>query len=483
VSATHGDRGRATAVRAAVAVLVVALVTLTGCGRVGPLEPGVTHDGVGSGPPAGVSGAEGPQGPITPPAPVRGGAGTATDRLAAAVVAGVEGYWRERFPTEFGRRWVNIRAFHAVDPRDAAAQAPCLRRALDLADQALYCPRLDTVEWDRTGLLPRLRSRYGDGAVVVALAHEIGHAVQDRLDIDVSYQLREPDRYPTILLETMADCFAGVVVHAAVAGELPGITITGRDLDRALGALLSLRDPVGMTAGPNAHGDAFDRASAFLDGFQNGARRCATMSVRNQTFTQRGFTSMNDAARGGDLSLGELLHVMAPDARAWFGRLVTDRGHPWQPPELTIASAGCAVESAEGQGPVRYCPATGALTASADQLAPVYEARGDYAGGALVASRYALAALGALGRSVRGADAGRAAVCLTGAYTRALFDKGTGSGFGLSPGDIDEAVDELISQDFAARDAAGRPPPGDLGFRRIEQFRAGALGGPAGCGI
>ncbi|MBO0849289.1 MAG: metalloprotease-like protein, partial [Pseudonocardia sp.] len=97
---------------------------------------------------------------------------------------------------------------------------------------------------------------------------------------------------------------------------------------------------------------------------------------------------------------------------------------------------------------------------------------------------YALAALGALGRPVRGADAGRDAVCLTGAYTRALFDRGTaGPGFGLSPGDIDEAVDELISQDFAARDASGRPPPGDLGFRRIEQFRAGALGGPSGCGV
>jgi predicted metalloprotease len=486
VCATHRHRGRATAVTTAVAVLVVALVILTGCARVGPLEPGVTPDGVGSGPPSGVSGPDpgGPPGSIAPPATVQGGAGTASDRLAATVVAGVEQYWRDRFPTEFGRRWVNIRAFHAVDPRDARAQAPCLRRTLDLANQALYCPRLDTVAWDRTGLLPRLRARYGDGAVLVALAHEIGHAVQDRLDIDVSYQLREPDRYPTILLEAMADCFAGVVVHAAVNGELPAITMTGRDLDRALGALLTFRDPVGMTAGPNAHGDAFDRASAFLDGFQNGAQRCATMSMRNQTFTQRGFTSPSDAARGGDLSLRDLLRVMAPDARAWFGRLVTDRGHPWQPPELAVTSTGCSASGATEQGPVRYCPATGAVTASADQLAPVYGARGDYAGGALVASRYALAALGALGRSVRGPDAGRAAVCLTGAYTRALFDRGSaGSAFGLSPGDIDEAVDELISQDFAARDAAGRPPPGDLGFRRIEQFRAGALGGPGGCGV
>ncbi|MBO0878658.1 MAG: hypothetical protein J2P19_35310, partial [Pseudonocardia sp.] len=108
MSATHGDRGRATAVRAAVAALAAVLVALTGCARAGPLEPGVTRDGVGSAPPSGVSG---PDGSIAPPAAVQGGAGTASDRLAAAVVAGIEQFWRERFPTEFGRRWVNIRAF------------------------------------------------------------------------------------------------------------------------------------------------------------------------------------------------------------------------------------------------------------------------------------------------------------------------------------------------------------------------------------
>ncbi|MDT7624727.1 MAG: hypothetical protein QOF99_5628, partial [Pseudonocardiales bacterium] len=70
-----------------------------------------------------------------------------------------------------------------------------------------------------------------------------------------------------------------------------------------------------------------------------------------------------------------------------------------------------------------------------------------------------------------------------GAYTRSLLDRNADGGFGLSPGDIDEAVRELLDQDFAARDVTGRPPSGDLGFQRIEQFRAGALGGPAGCGV
>jgi hypothetical protein len=38
----------------------------------------------------------------------------------------------------------------------------------------------------------------------------------------------------------------------------------------------------------------------------------------------------------------------------------------------------------------------------------------------------------------------------------------------LSPGDTDEAVDELLGQDLAARDVDGRPPAGDLGFDRVD---------------
>jgi hypothetical protein len=423
--------------------------------------------------------------PAAPPATVKGGTGTASDRVASDVVAGVEQFWREQFPVQFGRRWVNIRDFEAVDPGNAAVPAPCLHRALDLADQALYCSRLDTVAWDRVGLLPKLHGRYGDGAVLVALAHEIGHAVQDRLGIDAAAQVREPDRYPTILLEAMADCFAGVVVRAAVDGRITTLRMTPADLDRAMRALLSFRDPVGVAISRTAHGDAFDRASAFQDGYRNGAANCAGMTVRNQTFTQRGYTSLSDIMQGGNLTLDQLLTSMAPDANAWFSGLVTSRGGRWRTPLVSVPVVSrCAAPNVTRQGPARYCPGSGAVTTSAADLAKVHDGLGDY--------RYALAALDALGRPVRGDSAGRTAVCLTGAYTRALLDRSTGGtagdtvgqgGFELSPGDVDEAVQELLDQDFAARDASGLAPNGDLGFERIEQFRAGTLGGPERCGI
>ncbi|HEV7791962.1 MAG TPA: neutral zinc metallopeptidase [Pseudonocardia sp.] len=470
--------------RIAVGLVVVVGILLTGGSSSLASRPGagdtaaMPNAAVGSGAP------RAPDLPTTPPATVQGGAGTASDRLAAGVVTGVEQFWREQFPVQFGRRWVNIHAFYAVDPGDATVPAPCLRQPSELADQGLFCPRLDIIAWDRTGLLPRLRASYGDGAVLVALAHEIGHAVQDRLGIDAAAQVREPDRYPTILIEAMADCFAGVVVHAAVDGGIANVPLSPDGLDRALRALLTFRDPVGVAIGRTAHGDAFDRASAFQDGYRNGAGTCAAMTVHNQTFTQRGYSSLSDVLASGDLALDDLVGSMGPDANSWFGNLVRSRGGNWRTLLATLLlPRRCDTPDLARQGPARYCPSSGAVTASAADLGRVHNGLGDYASAELVASRYALAALGALGRPVQGTSAGRAAVCLTGAYTRSLLDRNPDGGFGLSPGDIDEAVRELLDQDFAARDVTGQPPSGDRGFQRIEQFRAGALGGPAGCGL
>ncbi|MDT7591874.1 MAG: hypothetical protein QOH45_1405 [Pseudonocardiales bacterium] len=141
-------------VRIAVGLVVVVGILLTGGSRSVAGGPGAGD--TGAMPMAAVRSA--PDLPPAPPATVRGGAGTASDRLAADVVTGVEQFWREQFPVQFGRRWVNIHAFYAVDPGDATVPAPCLRQPSELADQGLFCPRLDVVAWDRTGLLPRLRA-------------------------------------------------------------------------------------------------------------------------------------------------------------------------------------------------------------------------------------------------------------------------------------------------------------------------------------
>ncbi len=451
-------------------VLALALV-LTGCTQVIDGEPSAMTSDLDAG-------------PQQPPAQVQGGTGSATDRLATTIVTGVESYWRQEFPTQFGRPWVNIHGYYAVDPKAPATAPACVKRALDLDDQALYCPQMDSVVWDRVELVPHLVNTYGQGAVMVALAHEMGHAVQNRIGIDATTQLTEKDRYPTILLEGMADCFAGSVLRGVVDRRVPNLELDRPGLDRALRALLSFRDAASIGGGipEGAHGDAFDRASAFIDGYANGPNDCAGMTVGNQVFTQRGFISFSDAASNGNLILSDLLLYMLPDANAWFGQLVTSRDRSWRQPTLALdAPARCATPDASGQGPAWFCPSNNTLVVSSRALGSVHDALGDYASGMLLATRYAYASMAALGRPTQGPEASRMALCLAGAYTRAVFDRK--SDFGLSPGDIDEAVDELLDENYAARDLSGTPPRGDLGFERVQQFRTGVLDGSAKCGL
>jgi predicted metalloprotease len=459
VSSTGGDRAHPFA-RAWTLIASLCVVTvLTGCGQPSAPRP----------PDAAVAGAADPA-PDRPPTPVTGGSGSADDRYASAVAQGVERYWRTEFPARFGREWRDLRGFLAADPGESGAPAPCLARSLDLTNQALYCPREDTVVWDRTHLVPELREDYGDAGVVVALAHEIGHAVHARLGVDLDAQQRDPDRYPTILLEHVADCFAGATVRAVADGRIAGLRTDAAGVDGALRALLSFRDPVGQASVKVAHGNAFDRASAFLSGYDTGTATCAGMTVAGTRFTERPYRSAVDESRGGNLDLGALLARLQPDAGRWFAGLAVERGHQW-----------AGVRLVSGERCAGSCPGALTVDASQEQIAAAYRNYGDYAGATVLASRYALAALAAMGRPVVGPTAGRTALCLTGAYTDTLLTRR--GGFGLSPGDLDEAVDELVGDDVAARDADGHAPDGDRGLDRVRWFRAGLLGGPDGCAI
>ena len=68
----------------------------------------------------------------------------------------------------------------------------------------------------------------------------------------------------------------------------------------------------------------------------------------------------------------------------------------------------------------------------------------------------------------------------SGAYTGAVFQRQ--DGFGLSPGDFDEAVTVLLRFDYAARDSKGEDAV-DPGFERVARFREGVFEGPKKCGL
>lgn len=112
------------------------------------------------------------------------------------------------------------------------------------------------------------------------------------------------------------------------------------------------------------------------------------------------------------------------------------------------------------------------------ELTDLHQRIGDYATGTLLASRYGTAALAALGRPATGPEAGRAALCLAGAYSGAVG--AAGSGFGLSPGDLDESVQLLLDSDEAVRGTDGTSDA-RTGYERIRVFRGGVTGGADQC--
>jgi predicted metalloprotease len=442
----------------AAALLAVALgVLVAGCAQVVP----------GNARPA-------PHDPAASVAAITPSPSATGDITADATAAALQEIWRSAFPAAFGRAWTDIARFEPVHPANAAAPAPpCVDEAADLVGQAFYCPAADAVVWDADTLLPDLHRRFGSAGVTVALAHEVGHAVQTRLGIDEA-QSREPRRYPAILLETMADCYAGVAFAQSSLQNMGGLTTDARVADDALLALVGFRDPLGVEpSDDSAHGNAFDRVSAFQDGFRDGAARCAAMTAQNRAFTQRRFGAAADRARGGDLPLPLLLDAVQHDAVGWFGTLAPG----WNVPSLH--AAGCPEHGGTAQGPVRLCAAGGGLTIDRSALTTLHREVGDFAGITLVASRYGIALLGALGLATVGPAAGAAAVCLAGAYTAALMEPGRG--FTLSPGDLDEAVQVLVTHDWAARDAEGGADSAEHGFYRVARFRAGLLDGPGSC--
>ncbi|MDX8055910.1 neutral zinc metallopeptidase [Lentzea sp. BCCO 10_0798] len=413
---------------------------------------------------------------------VRGSDNGPIDKLAATALTDIEEFWTESFQTTFNKPWKPLGGgYFSVDTADATAKPPpCTQKAADVEGNAFYCPAADAIAWDRASLLPVLQDRFGEAAVVVVLAHEIGHAVQNRMGITPEAERREPERYPTILTEAQADCFAGAFVRNVTDGKSQRLDINADALDKALGALITFRDPVGTSPeDEQAHGSAFDRVAAFQDGYEQGTKFCGAMTVQNRQFTQRAFTSVKDRANGGNLPFDDMLEAVTPDLDGFFKNLATTAGKTWPSPraEASQTEPTCSGD----QGPVAYCPADKTIKIDTkDELPALHREFGDYATGTLIATRYAMAELAVLGKPTEGEGASAAALCLAGAYTGEVFKRQ--DGFGLSPGDFDEAVTVLLQFDYAARDTKGSNPV-DPGFERVAKFREGVFEGAKKCGV
>lgn len=484
---TRGKRGWLVTV--ALLTILTAGVALAGCtrqiagdatGSFGDIDPGKV---------AGLAVTDGPSGPRQgvddATLPVRNGDGGAEDRLAVNAISDVLDYWTAELPRTFGKDFAPLRKFVSYDSRGKTIRI-CDSRSKGLIN-AFYCPSDDSIGWDRGLLLPFVRQRFGDLAVVSIFAHEMGHAVQYR----IAKQTGITHDSPSIVKEQQADCFAGAFFRWVALGHAKHFQMsTGDGLNQVLATMLFIRDEPGQGSydEQGAHGSAFDRVYALQTGFADGTKRCSRIDKRevDNRVTQIPLNEQDVA--GGNLGLNKETIGLLEQS---LGNAFSQTGTP--APRIISGDGRCA--GGMGTPPASFCPDGNTLNIDVAKLArygtpPGPDSNiaygeggiGDFAPFAEIASRYALAVQHHLGIPLDDPKAGLRTTCLTGAWagfakhrageaTRQLL---------LSPGDLDEAIAELLM----ARSVISANDRGDRvrsGFARIEAFRAGYLSGSRTC--
>jgi predicted metalloprotease len=401
---------------------------------------------------------------VAPVLPV--GAASSND-VARSAIADVQSFWETAMPKAYGQDYVAIPDDH-LHAYDSSHPAPACGGTgttpyKQVAGNAFYCPEGNFVAWDDQALIPKLQRKFGDLAVALVFAHEFGHVVQGQTNTSSS---------ATIPLELQADCFAGAWTRHATTTTGDALTVKPRDLDQALSGYLYFRDPVGTSPGQQgAHGSAFDRISAFNDGYGSGVTRCKNYETNPPEVTEIPFTSSSDLANQGNLPFSELVPDVRKDLDSYWKsvlgrtpatRLVADQ----------VKAKKCG---ATAERPVVTC-ADGTVAYAPAWLRVAYSKYGDYAAATLMAEAWADAA--ARKGDVRPADAPshRSAECMAGAWAGDLVNGTRQTSSTLSPGDLDEAVSALLAY-------PGRATAGNDGFVRFRAFRTGFANGARRCGL
>lgn len=429
---------------------------------------------------------DGPSGPREGVAdaelPVDEADGGETDILATNAVADVQAYWTERFPTDFQTEFEPIERLVSYDSTASKGVVICGADTSGIAN-AFYCPPEDTIAWDRGHLLPVFIEALGPMSAVLVLAHEMGHAVQSRLGlVDGST--------PTIVAEQQADCFSGAFMRHVAEGSAEHFELaTGDGLNNVLAALVAIRDQVGASfAGQGAHGTAFDRVISFQFGWTDGPARCAEIDKDEiaRRVTELEFDNPRDQASQGNMEINQdNIDLVVESLHKTFAD--TGAGQP----SVSYDGADCGGSSTPA---VAFCAGDNRVAVDLDALTELAAPRneqldttvtGDFTALGVLASRYVLSVQQELGFGIDGSTAALRTACLVGTWAGLHLKTPFGnrnrvdSGIVLSPGDLDEAVSELLSESLIASDATGNAAMS--GFARVEAFQVGFLQGAQQC--
>ena len=388
------------------------------------------------------------------------------DKQLRATIASLNRKWAvwlpQYFDVDYEKLTGGLYAYRSdtVTPKCDGTRLPYLV----IRQNAFFCPEDDFIAWDDEGLFPKLAEAHGTLLLSVVLAHEWGHAIQQRADL--FYELS------TIISEQQADCFAG----AWLAGLDPNnpdekqlVAMRGAQLDASLAGFVEFRDIVGLNElSAGSHGTAFDRMRAFQEGFESGPGKCATYADTPPELVGFAFRNLKERFRGGNLPFPELVKETvaslekssATSSKLTFVEETAD-APPCARPQPFAGLIGKAVSGCrDGAGSIRFRRAA---------LKKWFDEFGDFAPATVLSLGWASMAT-STGSTAADRSGTFAADCLAGRWTGELVDLKRPETSALSPGDLDEAAQTLLKL------AAAEKEPG-RGFERVRSFRVGLMTG------
>jgi uncharacterized protein len=236
--ALPGRRARTCRRGALAALLLLCLVGAGGCG--------VRVD-TGGGRDAPAGGAERPR-----------GTGSEMEQDVDTAVRSTNQFWARHWPELFTGTYKPPRV-HGFYDGDNPEAGPFCGPQPPVPLNAFYCPAEDLLAWD-IDLMRELHAA-GDASVYLVVAHEWGHAIQQRLSTQLV----------TLDAELQADCLAGATLFGAARDGT--IRFEQGDQEELARVLAALADRTPWTD-VGDHGDMSQRIGSFARGGTDGVAAC-----------------------------------------------------------------------------------------------------------------------------------------------------------------------------------------------------------------
>ncbi|CAB4362702.1 MAG: hypothetical protein F2681_02415 [Actinobacteria bacterium] len=420
------------------------------------------------------------------------------DGFLTAAFADIQSFWATAYPDTYSTAWTPLSGgIYAAYP-DREAEIPGCGGGTtssynDVATRgAFYCPVTDFMAYDDDGLLPSLVDSLGREAVAIVLAHEFGHAVQNRAG---------EGSQRVVLKEQQADCFAGAWSAHVAAGASDTIRFDDKAVRAGLVAMLSISDPL-LSDGTNpldvqdAHGTGFDRVGAFQDGYEGGVQRCKTFFTEDRLSKLIDIPFDPNDPNAGNLPLvdpnpdptngaNDIVTVIPAGLDEFWVALTKDNSITFTPPTYSAYSANgpfptCSgIDAAAWKSNVIYCVGDNTIYWDQDYALRLSSDPhfGDMSVGYLFSGAYGEAIQVVLKSTASGENRALGNDCLTGAWVASILPPATDKKIVLSAGDLDEAVSTMI----ALSDPSTDTNVVGSAFEKVSAFRKGVLGGLAAC--